>query len=540
MSTEPKTADRIKFIHKSIERGTSLVLLREEIDTLYNESTSLHDSYGIAWAERFRAVILDMQGKIEDAAKLIAKAKRTANKNKIDDLRRECIFFENVQLLRNGDTRNAYAAFKSLLVDAHTADDKYNEANASLLLGVILKQNGFDDDAYDHFKRSLTIAQTSEYYEIRFNALMHLAESFLMKLQYASAAEYAHEAITISYLMANDLLRLRAEIRLVTILIEQDEIEKASELIKDIDKSRHLLTGPNMGTYHLCLGKLFVKKKQYNDARSEFQKAIDLFTSFQRERLIANTYGIIAEVFLEEHDLLKANESALFMLRKAEDINDDYHITQANRVLYQIAKEQGNAVNALAYLEQYNERIRRDEEQLLTGRIEFIKLQKEYEMKKNEAESEKKRRTLLQIELEHTERELTEKTKHLIKQTEALTQFRDDLRAIIRRSPADDPLVKQIKQRINDIPESQMNWEEFDKLFHSVHPMFLTRLSEKYPKLTPMERKICALLRLNMTSVDIAKLLFLSERNIENHRYRIRKKIALNSEKSLHEFLAQL
>ena len=118
-------------------------------------------------------------------------------------------------------------------------------------------------------------------------------------------------------------------------------------------------------------------------------------------------------------------------------------------------------------------------------------------------------------------------------------QFRDDLRAMLRRSPGDDPLVKQIKERLSKVPESQMKWEEFDHEFKAVHPEFLANIAKAFPKLTPMERKICALLRLNLTSVDIAKLLFLSERNIENHRYRLRKKLGIDSNANVHEFLGR-
>jgi AraC family chitin signaling transcriptional activator len=92
---------------------------------------------------------------------------------------------------------------------------------------------------------------------------------------------------------------------------------------------------------------------------------------------------------------------------------------------------------------------------------------------------------------------------------------------------------------LKSFPEEQLNWIEFDKLFDSVHPEFYSNIVKAFPKLTIMERKICILLRLKLTSTDISKLLFLSDRNIENHRYRIRKKLGLNTEDSIHEFLAK-
>ena len=49
---------------------------------------------------------------------------------------------------------------------------------------------------------------------------------------------------------------------------------------------------------------------------------------------------------------------------------------------------------------------------------------------------------------------------------------------------------------------------------------FLQNLTSAFPALTETERKICPLLRLNLETPDIAKLLFVSERNVENHRRR--------------------
>ena len=219
---------------------------------------------------------------------------------------------------------------------------------------------------------------------------------------------------------------------------------------------------------------------------------------------------------------------------------DDFIATEVYRFMYSASKLANDSVNALKYLELYNERLKKQEEQLLKTRIQFIELHSEYELRQAEVSSERKRSEELQIILEHKEKELTQKTRYLIKQTESLSQFRTDLKAIIRKVPSDDPLVHQVKDRIQSIPEDQLGWEEFDKQFKEVHPVYLSQLEKKYPTLTAMEKKLCSLLRLGLSSIDIAKLLYLSERNIENHRYRIRKKFDLPKEKNLHDFLASL
>jgi tetratricopeptide (TPR) repeat protein len=85
--------------------------------------------------------------------------------------------------------------------------------------------------------------------------------------------------------------------------------------------------------------------------------------------------------------------------------------------------------------------------------------------------------------------------------------------------------------------ETEEAWNLFEQQFDEVHRDFTQRLAKRYPLLTPMELKICTLTRLDMTSKEIARLLNLSVRNIQNHRYRLRKKLGLASLVSLSSFL---
>lgn len=528
---------QLDALDERLQRDATVISVKDEIDSLYAASKKLKYEDGVARCERHQVDLLDSEGKIEEAAKLNAKVKRYAKKNNVQALYHSCCYFEIIVLLRSGDRKKCYTEAQRQLRVAIVTGDEYSIANYQLLIGVLSMLFGFDDEAITWFRKSLAISEKNRYFKLQGTMLMHLAELFLSKLQYDYAERYARKCITVLEKLNDAGTIIRSKIRLVTILIEKEELKECKQLLAGIWKENSNLIGPTLGTYHLCIGKLFAKQKKYIDAKREFDKAVAVFKEFKRDRLIGNTQGILAEMYLEEKNAVAALSSAQEMIGIAEAMHDGYHITQGYRLLYQSYKLSGDALNALEFLEKYNERLKSEEEQLLKTRIEFIELQKDYEMKQVEAESERQRSSLLQIELEHKEKELTEKTRHLIKQTDALTQFRDDLRSIIRRSPSDDPLVKEIKERLKEVPESQLKWEVFDEQFKAVHPVFLKKLLEKHPTLTKMEQKICTLLRLNMTSVDIAKLLYLSERNIENHRYRIRKKIFLNSEVSLHEYL---
>ncbi|MEM6879372.1 MAG: LuxR C-terminal-related transcriptional regulator, partial [Bacteroidota bacterium] len=75
--------------------------------------------------------------------------------------------------------------------------------------------------------------------------------------------------------------------------------------------------------------------------------------------------------------------------------------------------------------------------------------------------------------------------------------------------------------------------------FEEVHEAFLTRLRQTHPKLTSGDLKLAAYLRMNLSSKEIAPLLHISIRGIENKRYRLRTKLGLDSRTNLNEYLAK-
>jgi tetratricopeptide (TPR) repeat protein len=83
-------------------------------------------------------------------------------------------------------------------------------------------------------------------------------------------------------------------------------------------------------------------------------------------------------------------------------------------------------------------------------------------------------------------------------------------------------------------------WKEFELRFEQVHKEFFYVLKELYPDLTPVELKVCSLLRLNMNSKDISTLTNRSVRTIENTRTSIRKKLDLNPQINLSSYLLSI
>lgn len=67
----------------------------------------------------------------------------------------------------------------------------------------------------------------------------------------------------------------------------------------------------------------------------------------------------------------------------------------------------------------------------------------------------------------------------------------------------------------------------FKEAFDNADKDFLKKIKAAHPSLTPSDLKLCAYLRLNLTSKEIAPMLNISIRSVEIKRYRLRKKLNL-------------
>jgi DNA-binding CsgD family transcriptional regulator len=130
--------------------------------------------------------------------------------------------------------------------------------------------------------------------------------------------------------------------------------------------------------------------------------------------------------------------------------------------------------------------------------------------------------------------ELVEKQQVLLKAIRAISEVKDLAHSDI--SEKVHSLHTELQQSVISTPEQQ---SVADSLRH-IDDNLAYALLKICPQLTPMELKICSLLKLHLSTKQVAGLLHTSVRNIENHRYRIRKKLFLQTEEHLPTFFARI
>lgn len=157
----------------------------------------------------------------------------------------------------------------------------------------------------------------------------------------------------------------------------------------------------------------------------------------------------------------------------------------------------------------------------------------------SEREIEKLKTEKLKAEISHKNKELATSTMHLINKNEFIAQVKQNLTSLVRKHP-EDPLSNDLEKIMTSIERnisSDDDWQHFEIHFDQVHGNFSKRLKDKYPDLSPQDRRLCAYLRMNMTTKEIANLLNITVRGAEISRYRLRKKLDLSRDTNLAEYI---
>lgn len=192
----------------------------------------------------------------------------------------------------------------------------------------------------------------------------------------------------------------------------------------------------------------------------------------------------------------------------------------------------GLALLLIYVLYYFNRRHYRKQQQILIEK-------KERQLKMEQLESHRQliqfKNKNLQQDIDNKNRELGMATMNVVKRNELLNNIKTEL-SNSKSLTEVNKVVKLINSSINDTND----WELFEEAFNNVDKDFMKKIKSIHPSITPNDLRLCAYLRLNLSSKEIAPLLNISHKSVEVRRYRLRKKMGLEHEQSLSNYIIEL
>jgi tetratricopeptide (TPR) repeat protein len=370
------------------------------------------------------------------------------------------------------------------------------------------------------------------------------------------------------------------------------DFDKALQVyMKGLMMSQKVNDASAMGNLYTNIGKAYQLKKQYSLAETNLEEAYRIRKEQNDQYGITRSIGHLGSLYLELGDLKRAQEFLEKSLAGAEEIRSLDTQASTAEVLYEVYEKQGDykkAFEMLRFQKVINDSLKNDR---VAKRLVEVEMKYQLEKKQREETLAREKRELwyfigaglliavtviavllfflqriranneklqkdnlalanrhltlekktLEENLEYKNKELTTNVMYLMKKNEMLIEVSERLMEVKRNARKDDQdRIQRIILELNTAKDNDV-WEEFEVRFNHVYNDFYERLTTRFPNISSNDRKLCAFLRLNMSSKEICAITRQTPNSLNVARARLRKKLGLdNSEVSLVSFLEQV
>lgn len=503
------------------------------------------------------------------------------------------------ELIKDNDT-TALRYFNEALLLAQKNNDVENEANALLHLGIASYGSSLSN-GLNYTNRALQAYAKCEKHNPTYAKLGRSKCLILMATIKArtskpnEAIHLCYEALYMSTALADTSSSLGLAFNLLGSLYHKHNKLDSSDYC--FNKALAIRLKHREMTYlpasYIKVGDIALRKKQFNESLNLYQKGLHLADSMQNKQAkilgllaLSNWYLINGNSFVEADSILLSAKNI------AEEISDKTFLAQVLHELKSLKKQSGKLAEALAIEEEIvvlNASLNDIEKEHLTKSLEvqFGLIEKERELNlvkkeqaitkltnyllyaalvfisiiavgfiiflkrinkrdkqllKTKAElleavntQKKLKEQQLQNEIEFKESQLSALTLQMIQKNELLQELKEKLENNNGLS-----LDASVSKIINKGLTQDNEWSDFNKHFESINKNFYNRIKQAFPDISPNELKICALIKMNLSIKEMASILNISPDSVKTARYRLRKKLNLNTEDNLTDFILNL
>jgi len=461
---------------------------------------------------------------------------------------------------------------------AQSSNDKHALAEVSFLIGLNHSFWGDYQISYDNFFSALKLFEEVNDPNGMAKTMNGIGSVCYHQKNFAKASYYYSAALKKAR-DNKDVLNIANVLNnMGLVFIEQKNnnaaINAFNEAIEINKKEGQLI---RLATNYINLGMVQKTLKQYDAFRENYMKATKIFSDIGNTNNLAFCYLIMSDFY----DVKSMPDSAIYFAKKSfeEGLRNKLKevILESSSTLHLLYKESKNTDSAYRYaILQYQVKDSLNDEKSFS-KLSQVEMEYSYEKKMKDEKIREQRKNYLIIiililalsaltttffylsrqrvkvknislekdkltkEVEYKNKELTVNVMNLIKKNEFIVDLSERLIDIEQHAGEEKTKsdILRLVGMLQKTPQDEI-WEEFEVRFKQVYSTFYEKLRIDFPDLTPSELKLCALLRLNLSTKEICELSGQRPSSLDVARYRLRKKLGLsNSPVNLVTFLSK-
>lgn len=397
----------------------------------------------------------------------------------------------------------------------------YEDAGAKESTNIVYRELGealldtAPAEAFMYFQKNLELAEELNYLEEIYLARSNISSALISMKQYKDARKFCERNIEIAKEVNNQDF-LAYNYLLIGISYKNEKnYSKAIEFAmqgKEICEANDLMDKKQY-TYQL-LKEIYNERGNYTEAFQFFAKEKQIEAALEREKTATKLAVVNAQFELEKQEQ---------ELEAFKEIKYYENLVKNGLLIFL-------GIIAL-FLYQLSLR-RRLKVQLQKEELEKLRVEQMLETEERERLKER---------LEYKERELASNTIFMLQKNKMLTDLKEKIGSI--KISNNEQLRKQVNNIDRNI-EMNMNfdddWQKFKLHFAEVHPNFFEKLYQKSNALNNNDTRFCAYIRMGLATKEIAQLMGISAGSVQKARYRLKKKLELDKEVNLIEYIFNL
>jgi tetratricopeptide (TPR) repeat protein len=437
-----------------------------------------------------------------------------------------------------GDESKSSDCFFASLHTYETMNNKTGIGQSLCRIGTLYQKQHENEKAVDYYLRSMNIAKELQNMEGISSNLSNLATVFASENKFPKALTYYREALKLNKEMRYVQLEGMSYLNIGNVYLKLGELDSA------ITNTRHaydifskLGNQLRFAKAQLNLGEILLAMGKYDQGLNYAQNALEISLRNGYKENVQLAAELLHKIYLNKKDTLSAYKYSIL----ENQWKDSLSLGEKQKTLARLE---------LQYQFDKKEQILRTEKQrrnfviailvlcIVFSILIIILLRMRHNLREKKLQLEQE--SLIK-DLDFKKKELTLNVMSLMKKNELITLIANKILQIENETSSDETrsALKKVAKELQKCTEEE-TLKEFSKRFKEVHDDFYDSLLKNFPSLTPGDLKLCAFLRLNMTTKEISELTGQQISTIENARYRIRQKLSItSSETSLVTFLSQ-